>query len=102
MDIIESKGYEKLKDAVERDIKHQLEMALNHNESFNCHFNKGFRCPNCKGISNHPQICDSNKVVNKKVCDWKSFGLFKFDLVTVVVKKPFSVTEIFKPINWEK
>lgn len=180
MNITESKGYKRLKDAVERDIKEQLE-----NKAFDCHFNevgcnnpnckcfhkycdkfkwiiervnhyaeklnipaseildnleeqrnywymnyyqecnqplldtenvyvfetnedvvksfdnKGFRCPNCKGVSSHPQVCDSKKIVNKKVCDWKSFGLFRFGLVTVVVKNPFSVTEIFKPIKWE-
>ena len=28
MNIIESKGYKRLKDAVERDIKEQLEMAM--------------------------------------------------------------------------
>ena len=62
--------------------------------------NKGFICPNCKGVSNHPQICDSKKIINKKVCDWKSFGLFRFGLVTIVVKNPFSITEIFKPKNY--
>lgn len=67
-------------------------------KSFN---NKGFRCPNCKGISSHPQICNSKLSVNSEVCDWKSFGLFPFGLVTVVVKKPFSITKIFKPIEWE-
>lgn len=186
MIITESKGYKKLRDAVERDIQDQLEMTKRQNRPFSCQFNeggcnnpdcrcfhkycdkfkwiidrvnhyaeklnipaaeildnweeqreywymnfyqeckqplldkagkvyifetnedvvksfdsKGFRCPNCKGVSSHPQICDSKKVVNKKVCNWKSFGLFRLDLVTVVVKKPFSVTEIFKPINWE-
>jgi len=63
--------------------------------------NKGFRCPACKGVSSHPQICDSKIKVNNKICDWKSFGLFQFGLVTVVVKRPFSITKIFKPINWE-
>ena len=63
--------------------------------------NKGFRCPNCKGVSSHPQICDTHKVVDNKVCAWKSFGFFRFNLVTVVVKRPFSVTEIFMPVNWE-
>lgn len=62
---------------------------------------KGFRCPNCKGISTHPLECNSGIKIKEKECDWKSYGLFSLNLVTVVVKKPFSVSHIFKPVNWE-
>lgn len=57
---------------------------------------KGFRCPSCGAISKGPYICDK--------CDWKSYGLFGTlgKGVTFIVKKPFVVEEIFKPIAWEK
>lgn len=69
--------------------------------------NKGFRCPNCKGVSMDPYVCNSAKEVKGKVCDWKAFGLFhtfgqgfKF-----TIKKnwlDFSVIgEIFYPIAME-
>ena len=57
----------------------------------------GFRCPKCGHISKHPVQCDSGK------CDWKAYGLFGTlgKGLTVVLKQPFSITEIFMPVEME-
>lgn len=57
---------------------------------------KGFRCPSCGGVSSNPYECDGG-------CNWKSYGFFRTlgKGVTIVVKQPFAVEEIFKPIAWE-
>lgn len=65
---------------------------------------KGFRCPNCGGVSTNPYECNSKEIKDGKICNWKSYGLFRTmgKGVTVVIKKPFIVAEIFMPIAWEE
>ena len=64
----------------------------------------GFRCPRCGGISKSPTECDTNIVVDKKTCDWKSYGLFGTlgKGVTIILKDTISIENIFKPIAYEK
>jgi hypothetical protein len=64
----------------------------------------GFRCPMCGGVSTDPSTCNSGKDMEPgKVCDWKAYGLFGTlgKGVSVVVKHPFAVYQIFMPIAWE-
>jgi hypothetical protein len=64
--------------------------------------NAGYRCPLCGGVSSDPQTCNSGKEVEPgKICDWKSYGLLKSG-VPVVMKVPFAICQIFKPIAWER
>lgn len=58
-----------------------------------------FICPHCKGISTDPYECNSGKKVHKKVCDWKSYGLFQHDLVFCYVKSMKKGTKIFMPVS---
>ena len=64
----------------------------------------GFRCPRCGGISKSPTECDTNIVVDKKTCDWKSYGLFGTlgKGVTIIFKDTISIANIFKPVAYEK
>lgn len=54
---------------------------------------KGFRCPKCGAETNSPYECK---------CNWKSYGLFKFNLVTVFVKENMAMGQIFMPVSWEE
>ena len=59
---------------------------------------KQFICPHCKGISSDPYECNSGKKVGKKVCDWKSYGLFSFGLCFCYVKAERKGNHIFMPV----
>jgi len=67
---------------------------------------KQFICPRCNGISTNPYECNSGKEMDKnKICDWKSYGLFRtlnggyrFTIKDSFLEKPF-VDNIFKPIE---
>jgi hypothetical protein len=65
---------------------------------------KGFRCPACGGVSSSPYECDSGlKGKDKKVCDWKVYGLFR-DLgkgVFVYCKEKLHGERLFMPVAWE-
>ena len=70
---------------------------------------KQFRCPHCKGISTDPQVCDSGIKVDKKKCDWKSYGLFRslgaglrFICLETFLINAGPVHEIFMPVVFEK
>lgn len=65
--------------------------------------NKGFRCSCCGGITTNPYECNSGLKLpkNKKVCDWKTYGLFRGG-VPVLLKKEMVVDYIFKPIYLEE
>lgn len=56
-----------------------------------------FICPCCKGISTNPYECNSGKKTNGKICDWKSYGFFQFDLAFIYCKKERKSEKIFKP-----
>lgn len=57
-----------------------------------------FICPCCKGISTNPYECNSGiKTKDDKVCDWKSYGLFQFDLAFIYCKKERKSTKCFMP-----
>ena len=59
-----------------------------------------FICPCCKGISTDPYECNSGKKIGKKkICDWKSYGLFQHDLVFCYVKSMKKGTKIFMPVS---
>ena len=58
-----------------------------------------FICPCCKGISTNPYECNSGKKVNKKICDWKSYGLFQHSLAFCYVKSEKKGTKIFMPVS---
>lgn len=59
---------------------------------------KEFVCPCCKGISTDPYECNSGvKMNNGKPCDWKSYGLFQFDLAFIYCKKERKSTKCFMP-----
>lgn len=70
----------------------------------------GFRCPACNGASRDAYACDSGILKQvfagkkeKKVCDWKVYGLFR-DLgkgVYLFVKSKMRGQRVFKPIAWE-
>ena len=67
---------------------------------------KKFTCPMCNGISTNPQTCNSGKLMDKKkVCDWKSYGLFRTmgKGYRFIIKKDFLlapvVYDIFRPIE---
>jgi hypothetical protein len=69
-----------------------------------------FRCPACGGISSDPYECNSGEFINgddKKVCDWKSWGLFGTlgKGFKVTIKEGFLehpvVDDIFPPIELE-
>lgn len=64
----------------------------------------GFRCPHCQGVSKSPYVCDSGEVINGKVCDWKSYGLFGTlgKGFYVFAKYELRGEHIFMPINWEQ
>lgn len=59
---------------------------------------KQFICPHCKGISSDPYECNSGKKVGKKVCDWKSYGLFNFGLCFCYAKAERRGARIFMPV----
>lgn len=68
---------------------------------------KRFRCPACNEISTNPYECDSGKKQNSKVCDWKSYGLFRtagkgfrFTIREGFLENPI-VDEIFMPVDFE-
>ncbi len=63
---------------------------------------KEFICPNCKGISTDPYECNSGKKIGKKVCDWKAYGFFQFDLAFCYVKSERKGTKIFMPVSLSK
>lgn len=66
--------------------------------------NKGFRCPSCGGVSKSPYDCDTGLEMSpKKVCDWKSYGLFGTmgKGVYVFVKSEMKGQNVFKPVAWE-
>jgi hypothetical protein len=65
---------------------------------------EGFRCPACGGVSKDPYVCNSGKLFDKKVCDWKAYGLFgTLDKgVAIYVKSELKGETIFMPIAWEK
>lgn len=58
---------------------------------------KEFICPCCKGISTDPYECDSGIKVKGKTCDWKSYGLFQFNLAFIYCKKERKSTKCFIP-----
>lgn len=69
---------------------------------------KQFRCPHCKGVSSDPQVCDTGIKIEKKKCDWKSYGLFrtlgdgfKFICLETFKLNAGPVHEIFKPLVFE-
>lgn len=53
---------------------------------------KGYYCPKCGAITPHPFECK---------CGWKSYGLFKNDLVTVYVKEKTTMAQMFMPVAWQ-
>lgn len=57
-----------------------------------------FICPCCKGISTNPYECNSGHKVDGKVCDWKSYGLFQFNLAFIYCKKERKSTKCFMPV----
>jgi hypothetical protein len=63
----------------------------------------GFRCPACGGVSSDPYECNTGKIINKKVCDWKSYGLFGCmgKGAHFFVKEKMKGETIFMPIAWE-
>lgn len=65
-------------------------------------------CPNCKGISKDPFMCDSGvklKLINgsnkKEICNWKAGGLFGTmgNGVHVFLKDKLKLVGIFKPLE---
>ena len=62
-----------------------------------------FRCPACAGVSKSPYECTSGVKVEKKVCDWKSYGLFGTlgKGTSVFVKEKLKVETMFTPVAWE-
>lgn len=66
---------------------------------------EGFRCPCCGGVSTSPYECNSGIVrSDKKVCDWKVYGLFRGlgKDVFVYCKDKIRGERMFMPIAWEK
>lgn len=70
-----------------------------------------FVCPMCHGISTDPNTCNSGLFMDKKkkkVCDWKSWGLFRTAGAgyRFVIKEDFLtrpiVHEIFMPVELKK
>lgn len=64
---------------------------------------KGFRCPACGGVSSSAYECDSGIEKDRKVCDWKSYGLFGClgKGATIFVKENMAIGTVFKPVAWE-
>lgn len=74
----------------------------------------GFRCPNCRGVSKDPQVCNSGVVLGRlkrptAVCDWKAFGLFGtlgkgVDILILETEDGSGMRQgnIFMPIAWEQ
>lgn len=64
-----------------------------------------FICPACGGHSNSPSDCDTGLVRDKRVCDWKAYGLFGTmgKGMRLVVQDQFmrapGVLEIFMPVE---
>lgn len=71
-----------------------------------CKEEKKFRCALCREPTKSPQTCDSGAIVENikdgkdGPCNWTSYGLFKTG-VTLVVKSPFCIYQIFMPIALE-
>ncbi len=68
-----------------------------------------FRCPSCHGVSTNPYTCNTGIVrKDKKVCDWKAWGLFRTlgEGLRLAVKEGFldhpRVEEIFMPVELEQ
>lgn len=61
-----------------------------------------FICPACKGISTDPYECNSGKKVGRKICNWKSYGLFQHNLAFCYVKSERKGTKIFMPVAFVK
>jgi hypothetical protein len=68
-----------------------------------------FRCPSCHGLSTNPYTCNTGIVrKDKKVCDWKAWGLFRTlgEGLRLTVKEGFlehpRVEEIFMPVELER
>jgi hypothetical protein len=59
---------------------------------------KQYTCPRCAGISTDYQECNSGRAVDKKVCNWKVYGLFgdMGEGIKVIIKSMFN--EIPKPV----
>lgn len=74
----------------------------------------GFRCPNCRGVSKDPQVCNSGVVLGRlerpsAVCDWKAFGLFGtlgkgVDILILETEDGSGMRQgnIFMPVAWEQ
>lgn len=62
---------------------------------------KQFICPNCEGISTDPYECNSGKLVGRKRCDWKSYGLLQFGLCFCYCKEERKGTHIFVPVAFQ-
>ena len=66
-----------------------------------------FRCSICGGITSNPYECNSGiKRKDGKICDWKTYGLFKthdsfrFTIRDKFLENPI-IDDIFKPIELE-
>ena len=63
---------------------------------------KKFICPYCKGITTNPYECNSGIKKDNKTCDWKVYGLFDLEHVTVFVKDKLRFDKVFTPVDWEE
>ena len=88
-------------DSNQPDIKGDVFVYKDKDEFQQKHPEKQFICPLCDCISSNPYECDSGAVKSGKKCDWKSYGLFGTlgKGITVVLKHPFVITHIFRPVN---
>lgn len=56
-----------------------------------------FICPRCKGISTDPYDCNSGIEIGGEICNWKSYGLLRFNLVYLYCKMERKGTHCFMP-----
>lgn len=65
-----------------------------------------FQCPCCLGTSTNPNVCNSGVKKDKKICDWKSYGLFgtlgkgfRFAVIEEFKNGQGFLHEIFMPLS---
>lgn len=61
---------------------------------------KGFRCPKCKNIGRHPQLCE-HRLNKDGICDWTANGLFSGPKRVIILEGGFDTIPIFEPVDKE-
>lgn len=61
----------------------------------------GFKCPKCKTIGSHPQLC-IHRLEKDGICDWSASGLITSKDGVIILENGFKRIPIFEPIEIEQ